>query len=212
VTEGADQNKHLVAFCSGDRPSNPGVLRPARQELPTYMVPSASIGGKRCHYGEREDRPEGTLGACHNECRAPSVECRGIPAHSTPDTRHSRIATRSRAPRPSAGCNRMERSTRHPRDQIGRGSLFELGGTSLSALKLAIALDRAVSLKDSTITRFLPIWPRWLTTGSAQRRQAAAERLPHLEQNTERKSICRPHPPPQRLTWTCNRHAADAAG
>src|SRR3989441_2531431 len=27
VTEGADQNKHLVAFCSGDRPPNPGVMR-----------------------------------------------------------------------------------------------------------------------------------------------------------------------------------------
>src|SRR6266516_4517239 len=27
MTEGADQNKHLAAFCSGDRPPNPGVLR-----------------------------------------------------------------------------------------------------------------------------------------------------------------------------------------
>jgi hypothetical protein len=36
-----------------------------------------------------------------------------------------------------------------PRDQIGRrDNFFDLGGTSLSALKLAIALDRAVSLKD----------------------------------------------------------------
>src|SRR6266568_3924908 len=42
VTESADQNKHLVAFCSGDRPPNPGVLRDQLdRELPTYMVPSA---------------------------------------------------------------------------------------------------------------------------------------------------------------------------
>src|SRR5204862_1724683 len=36
-----------------------------------------------------------------------------------------------------------------PEDQIGRRDhFFELGGTSLSALRLAIALDRAVSFKD----------------------------------------------------------------
>ena len=34
-------------------------------------------------------------------------------------------------------------------DQIGRhDNFFELGGTSLSAVKLAIALDREVSLKE----------------------------------------------------------------
>ena len=34
-------------------------------------------------------------------------------------------------------------------DQIGRhDNFFDLGGTSLSAVKLAIALDRAVSLKE----------------------------------------------------------------
>ena len=36
-----------------------------------------------------------------------------------------------------------------PQDQIGRrDNFFDWGGTSLSALKLAIALDRAVSFKD----------------------------------------------------------------
>src|SRR5439155_23012282 len=38
-----------------------------------------------------------------------------------------------------------------PEDQIGRRDhFFELGGTSLSAVKLAIALNRAVSFKDLT--------------------------------------------------------------
>ena len=38
-----------------------------------------------------------------------------------------------------------------PQDQIGRRDhFFDRGGTSLSAVKLAIALDRAVSLKDLT--------------------------------------------------------------
>jgi acyl carrier protein len=36
-----------------------------------------------------------------------------------------------------------------PPDRIGRqDSFFELGGTSLSAVKLAVLLERAVSLKD----------------------------------------------------------------
>jgi hypothetical protein len=36
-------------------------------------------------------------------------------------------------------------------DQIGRhDNFFDLGGTSLSAVKLAIALDRTVSLKELT--------------------------------------------------------------
>jgi len=36
-----------------------------------------------------------------------------------------------------------------PKDQIGRRDhFFDLGGTSLSALKLAIALGRAVTFKD----------------------------------------------------------------
>jgi hypothetical protein len=38
-----------------------------------------------------------------------------------------------------------------PKDQIGRRDhFFDLGGTSLSALRLAIALDRAVSFRDLT--------------------------------------------------------------
>ncbi|MEU2114039.1 alpha/beta fold hydrolase, partial [Streptomyces sp. NPDC019507] len=38
-----------------------------------------------------------------------------------------------------------------PEDRIGRGDhFFDRGGTSLSAVKLAIALDRAVTLKDVT--------------------------------------------------------------
>src|SRR5881296_3248161 len=42
VTEGADQNKHLVAFWSGDRPPDPGAMRDQlATALPRYMVPSA---------------------------------------------------------------------------------------------------------------------------------------------------------------------------
>ena len=52
--------------------------------------------------------------------------------------------------RPSGGWRpRGRRCSACREDQIGRRDhFFDLGGTSLSAVKLAIALNRAVSLKD----------------------------------------------------------------
>src|SRR5262249_58302067 len=42
VAERADRSKHLVAFYTGERPLDAGVLRnQLRESLPTYMVPSA---------------------------------------------------------------------------------------------------------------------------------------------------------------------------
>ena len=55
-------------------------------------------------------------------------------------------------------------------------------GASLSALRLAIALERAVSLKDLNDHPILAELATLVDDRSAQRRQAAAERLPHLEQ------------------------------
>jgi amino acid adenylation domain-containing protein len=49
VTEGGDQNKHLVAFCSGDRPLDPDVMRDElARTLPKYMVPRLFIGRVTC--------------------------------------------------------------------------------------------------------------------------------------------------------------------
>src|SRR5438445_2133209 len=59
---------------------------------------------------------------------------------------------RGRVRRPSAGWRpRGRRCSASPRTRSGRRNhFFELGGASLSALRLAIALDRAVSFKDLT--------------------------------------------------------------
>jgi hypothetical protein len=70
-----------------------------------------------------------------------------------------------------------------PKDQIGRRDhFFELGGTSLSAVKLAITLERSVSFKDLIAHPILADLAMLVDDRSVQRRQAAAQRLPHLEQ------------------------------
>jgi hypothetical protein len=64
-------------------------------------------------------------------------------------------------------------------DQIGRrGHFFELGGTSLSALRLAIALNRAVSFKDLTAHPILADQAALVDDRSEQRLRAAPEQLP----------------------------------
>src|SRR2546427_2534549 len=61
-----------------------------------------------------------------------------------------------------------------PKDQIGRRDhFFDLGGTSLSALRLAIALDRAVSFKDLTGHPILADLATLIDGRSEQRLRAA---------------------------------------
>ena len=70
-----------------------------------------------------------------------------------------------------------------PKAQIGRRDhFFELGGTSLSALKLAITLERAVSFKDLINHAILADLATLVDDRPRSGSQAAAERLPHLEQ------------------------------
>lgn len=134
VAERADQSKRLVAFYSGQRPLEVDVLRDRLGEsLPEYMVPSAF------HWREslpltansKIDRKTltalagGELDVAEEDYQAPR----------TP-TEHRLAAAWAKV----LGI---------PQEGIGRRDhFFDRGGTSLSAVRLAIILDRAVSLKD----------------------------------------------------------------
>src|SRR5438094_1578195 len=135
VTEGADQNKHLVAFCSGDRPPNPGVLRyQLAKALPTYMVPSAIHWRKTLPLTENGKVDRKALLALAAQLDVAEQR------HEEPSTATERRLAEAWA-----------KVLGIPKDQIGRRDhLFEFGGTSLSGLKLAITLERAVSFKDLT--------------------------------------------------------------
>jgi amino acid adenylation domain-containing protein len=133
VAERADQSKHLVAFYSGQRPLEVDVLRDVLgQSLPEYMVPSAFHWRDSLPLTANSKIDRKTLTALAGK---PDVVCEDYRAPSTPT--EERLAAA------------WAEVLGIPRDQIGRQDhFFDRGGTSLSAVKLAISLDRAVSLKD----------------------------------------------------------------
>jgi amino acid adenylation domain-containing protein len=135
VTERADRSKQLVAFYSGERPLDVNVLRDRlRESLPEYMIPSAFLwrGALPLTANGKIDRKALTalaaeLDVAEQDRDEPSTE-----------TEHWLAAAWAEV----LGI---------PADQIGRrDNFFDLGGTSLSGLRLAIALGRAVSFKDLT--------------------------------------------------------------
>src|SRR5262249_862929 len=134
ATERADRSKRLVAFHSGERPRDAGVLGDElRASLPAYMIPSA------IHW--RENLPSTATGKSDREAFTAPPR-----AHDVAEQHHAR-------PRPAPGTRRAAARGHGPRqpggEDVGRGDQFcELGGRSLSAVRLAIALDRAVSLVD----------------------------------------------------------------
>jgi len=135
VTERADHSKRLVAFYSGQRPRDAIVLRDQLgKSLPEYMVPSAFHWRKSLPLTANGKIDRKALMVLAGELDVTE------PAHDGPSTTtEQRVATA------------WAEVLGIPKDQIGRRDhFFDLGGTSLAAVKLAITLDRAVSLKDLT--------------------------------------------------------------
>src|SRR5262245_12915741 len=135
VAERADRSKQLVAFYSGARPFDASVVRDALGEsLPAYMVPSAF------HWRERLPlTANGKIDRKALTALAAALDVAEV-SHDGPrtPTEHWLAAVWAEV----LGI---------PGDPIGRRDhFFDLGGTSLSAVKLAIALDRAVDFKDLT--------------------------------------------------------------
>jgi amino acid adenylation domain-containing protein len=135
VTARADHSKRLVAFYSGRRPLDGEVLRGRLSEsLPGYMVPPAFHWRKSLALTDNGKVDRKALTALAGELDVAEQD------HDGPST-----ATEHRLAAAWAEVLGI------PTDQIGRRDhFFDLGGTSLSALKLAIALDRAVSFRDLT--------------------------------------------------------------
>ncbi|WP_369244530.1 amino acid adenylation domain-containing protein [Streptomyces sp. R41] len=135
VAERADQSQHLVAFYSGPRPLEVDVL-PDRlgESLPEYMVPSAFHWRESLPLTANSKIDRKALRALAGELDVVQEDFR---APHTPTEQQLAAA--------------WAKVLGIPQSQIGRRDhFFDRGGTSLSAVKLAITLDRAVSLKDVT--------------------------------------------------------------
>jgi amino acid adenylation domain-containing protein len=127
--------EHLIAFWCGDGATTADALRRRLGDaLPGYMIPSA--------FHRRERLPLTGNGKVDRKALvalAAELDAGGDDFESPATPSEQRVA--------AAWAEVLGLS----RDQIGRrDSFFDLGGTSLSAVKLVIALDREVSLKDVT--------------------------------------------------------------
>jgi len=158
VTGGTDQSKHLVAFYAAQRPLDANALRDQfRESLPEYMVPSAFHWQRNLPLTGNGKIDRKALMALAGELDSAEQ------GHDGPST-----ATEHRLAAAWAEVLGI------PKDQIGRRDhFFDLGGTSLSALKLAITLDRAVSFKDLTGHPILADLATLIDGRSEQRLRAA---------------------------------------
>nr|WSY50697.1 non-ribosomal peptide synthetase [Streptomyces sp. NBC_00886] len=122
----------LVAFCTGPEPVEAGAVRERLAEsLPAYMVPSVVHWRPRLPLTANGKTDRRTLTALAGDLEAVG-DGPGTPAER-------RLA--------AAWAAVLD----IPADRIGRQDhFFDRGGTSLAAVKLAVALDRAISLKDVT--------------------------------------------------------------
>ena len=130
-----DHSKQLVAFYGGPRPVEVGVLKEQLgASLPAYMVPAAFHWREVLPLTANSKIDRKLLTALAGELEVPDVN-RQAPV--TPTERRLAAAWAT-----VLGI---------AEDSVGRGDhFFDLGGSSLSAVKLAIAMKRVVSLKDVT--------------------------------------------------------------
>ncbi|MCU1626855.1 MAG: non-ribosomal peptide synthetase [Pseudonocardia sp.] len=177
VAERAGSGAQLVAFYSADELLPVDMLRERLGEsLPVYMVPSAFHRRERLPLTANSKIDKKALTALAAELDV--VE----EAYDAPVTEAElRLAA---AWATVLGV---------PQEEIGRrDDFFDRGGSSLSAVKLAVALDRAVSLKDITRNPVLADLAELLDGSRPERRRGLLQPLSESGGPT-RALVCFPH-------------------
>jgi amino acid adenylation domain-containing protein len=140
VGEGAGQSKFLVAFYSGNRPLEVDEIRSElAARVPGYMVPSA--------YRWQERLPLTGNG---------KIDRKALTRMAREVVPEAGTATEALSAAEQRLAEAWATVLGLPVGRIGgQDSFFALGGTSLSAVKLAVLLKRAVSIKDIMQTPIL---------------------------------------------------------
>jgi hypothetical protein len=134
VAERVDHSKQLVAFYSGQRLEVQALQDRLSRSLPEYMVPAG--------FHWQEDLPLTANGKINRKTLAALA---GELDEAEKDFQAPSTASERRLAAAWAKVLSVSQ------DQVSRQDhFFDRGGTSLSAVKLVIALDRAVSLTDVT--------------------------------------------------------------
>ncbi|MFH9979256.1 amino acid adenylation domain-containing protein [Streptomyces sp. NPDC017179] len=182
VAELAGRSTHLIAFHTGRR-LQPEELREALgAALPAYMVPSA--------FHWQEALPLTGNGKIDRKALTALAE-RSAPAADQAGSGEPEDAPRTPAERRLAAA--WAELLGLPGRTIGRRDhFFDLGGTSLSAVKLTIALNREVSLKDITRHPVLAELAACLD-GTARQRPGLLQPLSADEASPACALVCFPH-------------------
>ncbi|MGW1099950.1 non-ribosomal peptide synthetase [Streptomyces sp. NPDC002455] len=135
VAEEGGRGQQLTAFYSGGRPLRDDVLRNRLgTTLPAYMIPSA--------FHWLESLPLTANG---------KIDRRELPLHAAESATHTvhEDDALPRTPTEQRLASVWAEVLGVPADLLGRrDNFFDRGGTSLSAVRVAVSLDREVSLKD----------------------------------------------------------------
>lgn len=177
VAERTDQNKYLVAFYSGPKPLESDTLQEElSRSLPEYMVPSIFYWQDSLPLTANGKIDRKTLRKLAGEIESIEVEYQ---PPSTPTEQRLAAA--------------WAKVLGIPEQQIGqRDHFFDLGGTSLSAVRLAIAMDRTVSLKDVTRNPVLAELAD-LVDGRTKRQSELLQLLSEPSDEQEGALICFPY-------------------
>ncbi|MGV9407473.1 non-ribosomal peptide synthetase [Streptomyces sp. NPDC003667] len=182
VAEQAGGSKHLIAYYTGELQAVETLRESLGGVLPGYMVPSA--------FHWRRELPLTANGKTDRKALTALAERAPEP-----------VAGDAAAARDGAALTPAERKLAAawsellgvPEHRIARTDhFFDLGGTSLTAVRLTIALDRAVSLKDITRHPVLADLAA-LADGAGRRRTELLQPLSRADSGADTVLVCFPY-------------------